>query len=283
MIWKLKRKPRPEKVDDHADRYLPELQRRRVRRRRKIWLGAAGIVLLLLLGFGLWLALYSPLFRISEVRVEGNRELSSKDILVFLHGKVSAGFWGSLAGYDNILVWPDSLSRAELASFPALEDISLDKDLWSRRVTVSVREREVFGVWCLSKEEPSRCFWFDQAGVILSRAPRVEGNLILWVNDYFQNDLTLDSYVLPLAEIPNAFSIFRVLGAVGLPVREIRLDDLSLSEMKVILDEGPDLYFSLRFPADGALTVLDSFKQKSADLAKIQYIDFRVENRAYYK
>jgi hypothetical protein len=133
-----------------------------------------------------------------------------------------------------------------------------------------------------------RCFWFDADGVLFDRAPVAEGNIIRVIHDYSQKNIGLGALILPQQFVPNLFSILRVLDASGIGIEEIRLDDIGLEELNVITYNGPKLLFSLRFPSDNALTVLKKMTDRTAtsslpDLKKLQYVDFRVENRAYYK
>ncbi len=278
----MKRRSDPSRgrTEDHSELYLPEIQKRS-RRRRRLWFlaGALAFVLAAMLA-GAYAVAYSPLLQVREFKVENGRSASEEEILSFLRAAVVKGsFWKQWLGPSNILVWPDALPEADLASFPMLRRVSIAKSIWGKSVSVEVEERKVFGVWCLGRT--ASCFWFDDKGVLIARAPQVSGSLILKVDDLSQ-DLSPGSPVLPRG-LENAFSVFRVLQDSGLPIREIRLEDLGLSELKVFPIGGPVLYFSLRFPADSASAVLNSLRDSDPSLSKLEYIDFRVENRAYYK
>jgi len=156
------------------------------------------------------------------------------------------------------------------------------------------------------------CWWFDSSGTLFKRAIDMEGSIFIVVDDYSQKNLGVGSKILPDKFIENTFSIFRAIAASGLGVKEMRLNDLALEEMEVdtygglpvqvppnassspgalaktdlpsvvLTKEGPKIYFSLRFPADNIPDVILSLKEKSV-FDKLQYIDFRVENRVYYK
>src|SRR3989338_4233294 len=146
------------------------------------------------------------------------------------------------------------------------------------------------------------CWWFDSSGVIFRKAISVEGNLITSLNDYSQKNIGLNSKILPDEFIPNIFSIFRAVSASGLSVKEMRLNDLALQEIEVdtynglpadlsaialataeaLAKAGPKIYFSLRFSADNVPEVIKSLKEKTT-FGSLQYVDFRVENRVYYK
>ena len=129
------------------------------------------------------------------------------------------------------------------------------------------------------------CFWFDASGTIFAKAYDTEGSALFAVHDYSQTGLGLAQSILPsspAAFVANFISILNVVKQSGLTVKEIALRDVSLQEIDVSTYNGPDVYFSLRFDASDDLQVLQSLMAKPG-FTKLQYVDFRVENRAYYK
>ena len=83
--------------------------------------------------------------------------------------------------------------------------------------------------------------------------------------------------------LPNLLSIFTALqSSLASNVQEVRLNDLSLEEVDVTTYNGPELLFSLRFPAAGVSDAVNAIERMTS-LAKLQYIDFRVQNKVYYK
>ena len=293
------------------------------RRRRIIFLSAFLVVYALLMAVA-WAAIYSPLFRIKDIEVAGNENLSSDKIIKLATAGISAdSFWKNVLGTRNILVWPSGFSGDSLKFLPELKSLSIQKNYWQRKIKITVEDRKPFGVWCLRQAQTvadntqtnadneqidtenfqresalsqrssvsDSCWWFDGDGVIFKKAISVEGNLIVSLNDYSQKNIGLSSKILPDEFVQNIFSIFRVVSASGLNIKEMRLNDLDLQEIEVDTygglsadspKAGPKIYFSLRFPADDALDVLRSLGEKSVFNGS-QYVDFRVENRAYYK
>jgi hypothetical protein len=73
-----------------------------------------------------------------------------------------------------------------------------------------------------------------------------------------------------------------VLKESGLSVQAIELNDLSLEEVDVLTANGPELYFSLQFPADEYLPVIQKLMAQS-NFDDLQYVDCRTENRLFYK
>ncbi len=275
-------------------------------RRGKRWLliSLSALSVLLVLGAIGWTIFYSPLFRINEVKVVGNEVVSTGEITDSLKKSVlSNSFFSRYFGTSNILFWPDSFPSGELVkSAPELKSVSMEKDYKKREVKIIVEERKPFGVWCLrgaqtdagskdnftgnSSENPrssaTSCFWFDSEGFIFRNAVDVEGSVITSVSDYSQKDIGIGSKILPERFVENAFSVFRALSQNSVGVKEIRLNDIALEEIEVDTYEGPKIYFSLRFPLVGFSEVFSSLA-KNSTLKNLQYIDFRVYNRAYYK
>lgn len=307
----------------NVDNYVSEVYEKRKKRRFYFFLA---IVLGLIYGVALgasWLVLRSPLFHIQKITITGNEAVVTSDILSLLQSRILRSEpLKALLGFNNILIWPDGLSSGDLIFLPALKSLKIEKNYRERSVIVAVEERKPYGIWCYKaqtdadftqndaennrshpsasslRESASRCWWFDDEGIIFKRAIAAQGSLIVAVNDYSQTGHGLNSKILPGDFVSNAFSIFRVLQAGNLNLKEIRLRDLSREELEVATHSstplpstqlgaggsgaGPIIYFSLRFPADNALVVIENFLAKPG-FDKLQYLDFRVENRVYYK
>jgi hypothetical protein len=235
-----------------------------------------------------WLILRSPIFRINRIDIAGNSAVSRDDVMNLLVAKIIDGnSLRALLGFNNILIWPENLTGSDLVFTPAIKELAIKKDFSARSVEVKVAERTPYGIWCIARNASSSdasesCWWFDGDGFIFKRAISAEGGLITTVHDYSQTSLGLNEEILPDNFIPNAFSVFNVLRASNLGIKEIRLNDLSLEELEVDIYDGPKLYFSLRFPAGNLLQVIQSFYIKPG-FDKLQYLDFRVQNRVYYK
>jgi hypothetical protein len=288
------------------------------RRKRRRWYFIFGTIFLavyvVLVGLA-WLVFRSPIFRIQNITITGNERVKNDQVLSLLYGRIINGrFSRAIFGLNNILIWPKQLSEDDLRLLPTIKGLTIGKDFRARNIVVRVEEREPYGVWCfmartdadqtqtnadqidtnnlprnsaLSPRESAgaegdNCWWFDKDGFIFQKSLSAEGGLITTINDYSQKGGGLNFKILPDEFIANAFSIFEVLKASGLAIKEIRLNDISLQEIEVDTYAGPKFYFSLRFPSTNDLQVIQSFLSKPG-FNKLQYLDFRVENRAYYK
>jgi cell division septal protein FtsQ len=269
------------------DFYLDERQRRKRRRLLKLKI-YGGIFLFFILVVGAaYLVVYSSLFQIKNIEVSDNKYVSSEEIVSqFKKTAVGQSKIANFLTTDNILVWKtDAQSIKNL--FPQIENLKIEKDYFNRQVKITVQEREKFGIWCEMEQSAtttqestiSNCFWFDKNGVIFSEAPQAEGNLINKIDDFSGRSLKLGESVLAEKFFSNLFKIFEVLEKSDLGIKSLKLERIELQE--ILTESSPKIYFSLRIDPSFTLAAIDSMKK--IGLEKIEYIDLRVENRAYYK
>jgi hypothetical protein len=269
------------------DNVYAEVKEKKERRKKYFllfWL-LVGVYLVLLVA-GLFL-FRSPFFHFQKFEVVGNERVSTEDVVGLLQARALQGAWRplkALLGLHSMLIWPDMLSESDLAFLPSVKSVILEKNYADRTITVIVKERQPYGIWCTDEDAggPVRCMWFDTEGVLFERAIAAQGGIIMTVHDHSQKSLPLRGNILPEALTPNIFSIFKVLAASDIDRNEIVLDDLALEEVKVTTHNGPELYFSLRFSAENDLAAIQDLMAKPG-FGKLQYLDFRAENRVYYK
>jgi hypothetical protein len=275
------------------NRVVADRRRQQKKLRKYFW----GIILLLAVYFialGIFVFIvWSPAFRAESIIIQGNNTVSSVDIMNLLQASIirrgnspSApnDGWKAMLGFHNLFIWPSALPSSTVALIPQLAGITMSKNYFTHSITVTATERQPFAVWCTPDDS---CFWFDEQGAVFARTLDTEGNAFFVIHDHAQSatgssTLTLGENVLPDEFLPNLISIVDVLRASGLNIQDTSLDDLSLQQIDVTLSNGPMLYFSLRFPSTGDLGVLQNLATQS-DFSKLQYIDFTVQNRAYYK
>lgn len=260
--------------------YRTDIGIKRQRQRLFYILTTGSIGAVLVISIILWILLYLPSFRVRTTVIEGEGYISEEDVASFLQTAVPGeGFWANLLGYRNMLTWPDSFNSEELKLLPDARSLTVYKSFRDHEVRVEVVPRVRQGIVCFRGGEPPRCAWFDEEGTTLSRAPETEGPLLLFVNDYSR---TGGEGVVEERFLANLFSIFEALQKIPLPPREVRIDDHELQEVRVRTFLGPDMYFSLRFPATEAPAAYEALRNKAA-VSTLEYIDFRTEDRIYYK
>ncbi len=265
---------------------------------------ALAVFVLYFIFFGVaWFMMRAPFFSVARVAVTGAPDMAAADVIAIVQadpsGTMTTGWLGAMLGWKNMFAWPDRVPSSTLALAPELSGLTVSKDYFSHTVTIAATERQSFGIWCFlpkgaaqvsfssSSSVPEvggsgQCYWFDGDGVLFQKSLSTQGNLIFVVNDYSQADRGLGNTVLPEEFNANFISVMDVLRATGIGVREIDLRDLSLEEVDAQTVAGPVIEFSLRFPANDYLPVLEQLAGQ-AGFDKLQYVDCRTQDRVFYK
>jgi hypothetical protein len=283
------------------DRYVADRRRRQKKRHKYFW-AIAAFLAVYFVAFGIfYLIVGSPAFHAERITVVGNSAVPTPQIMGLLQSSIiredalltkpNSGLKAML-GFNNLLIWPDALPTSTVAAIPQLDGVTIAKNYFLHTITVAVAERQPFAIWCQMPADD--CYWFDNTGIAFEHTLDTEGGAIDVIHDYsgvssasstvavVVPPLTLGQPVLAPEFMPNLISILNVLQQSNVGVEDISLQDISLQQINVTTVDGPMLYFSLRFSADEDLPVLQNLiAQPGFD--KLQYIDFTVENRAYYK
>ena len=262
--------------------YVLDITKKRRRNRFFFLVTAAILVGSIISVISLLLIFRTPIFRVRDIKIEGNSRISEDEVRTFLRAKVpSEGFVGHFFGARMIFVWPGGFSREELALLSEVREINIEKNYLRRSILVTVGESERKGIWCFRMVEEGKCFWFDEEGRLLRQVPQTFGNLIPVVQDLARQEIGVKEPVLPARLFSNFLSVLQRVRSAPVNVSEIRLEELQREELRVTTD-GPDMLFSLRFPAPDLTAALEALDGKT-DVSGLQYLDFRVEKRVYYK
>jgi len=240
-------------------------------------------LVLIVLGGLSYLIIFSPVFKIKEIKISGAEQFNEIELISQLKdfAKSQSGF-SKFLGPDNILSWINDLGDFN-KNYPVFEKIIIKKFLLRRTIEINVKEREKFGIWCPSPLEHEGCWWFDRTGFIFSEAPFSEGLLVKKMNDYSKRALRAGDLVLPDNLFQNFLKIYAVLDKIELKTNNLSLENIDWQEMFLEpSDSSPKIYFSLKFDPGFFISGLDSLKQDPG-FNKLLYIDLRTENRIYYK
>lgn len=235
-------------------------------------------LLFFLTGAG-YLTVYSSFFKINNIALidAENKQANANEIIEGLKNSFNKqSKLTSFLGADNILIWQNKPDETFFKNHPRIIDLTIKKDYLNKKIEIKIDERVKLGVWCRLS-----CFWFDENGVIFEEAPMVEGEMIYKITDSSNRELTLGDRVLDENLFNNLILIFKTLERAGLNLKTLRLENLSAQEIIAESPLVPKIYFSLRFDPDFSLSVFENLKK--INLEKVEYLDLRIKNRAYYK
>jgi len=266
----------------NVQHYLSDMQERRTRHRRYAALGiVVGFIIIVALGAA-WLFFWSSLLKFDRVvLVRGEKTIENETLAKELLSALRTPWFfpeGSFLGLS-----PSFSPKPEEFAFPYIKTVTVRKMYREHILELEIKERDPFGIWCFGKADASpSCAWFDEEGVLFEQALNAEGALVRTVRDYSRSPIAIGQSVLPANFFENLRSIFHALDGGGIHAREVVLSDIELQEVEVRTFDGPRILFSIRFPAENTLSVIRSLKEK-ADFKTLGQLDFRVENRAYYR
>lgn len=265
-----------------------EIKKRKFIFKLKLY-GISIVFLFLIIGAG-YLTAYSSFFKINNISLidAENKQANINEIIKDLSDSFSKkSKISSFLGADNILIWQNKPNEDFFKEHPIITNLIIEKDYLKRKIKINMDEKERFGIWCQQLTTDNlqltinNCFWFDENGVIFEKAPIIEGEMIYKITDYSNRELTIGNRVLDENLFNNLILIFKILERAELNLKTLRLDNLNTQEITTESPLMPKIYFSLRFDPDFSLNVFENLKK--TDLKKIEYVDLRIKNRAYYK
>jgi hypothetical protein len=220
----------------------------------------------------------SSFFQVVGIEVVGSQRAEEiKGELISVLSKISK--FRSWLGPENLLFWSSKSVKKIPPSLYWLSDLTLKKNWSLKKIFIEVKERQPYLIWCLAGLQ---CYWLDDAGVIFTFAPEAEGYIIPKVFAEDDRQLLfgqpfLDNPVL----VKNALEIIKQLKNSSLTISRFLVKNINLQEIEAETS-GPRLYLNFRFPLQNLNGLLASLARR-LDFQKLEYIDFRVENRIYYK
>jgi len=156
-------------------RDVPKLNLRERRlRRRRILVGLAALLLLLVFGL-LAGATWLPFVRIHAVTVEGHKMVSSEAVERLVWEEIRGGY-AFVFAKSNIFLYPKRAIRQELLKrFPTLREARVRADTF-QSLSVTLVERQPVALWCGLSASSSGCSLMDEAGVVFAPAVMYSGD-----------------------------------------------------------------------------------------------------------
>jgi len=239
----------------------------------------AGALLIAAAYFGM----YGKFFKVNDITVTGARLVPSSLVTSAIEADtVGANRIAAALGPQNILFWLLADRHPSLSSsFPEIENVAIDPSFLNRTVSISVTERDVKSVLC--KTVTGECYGIDANDIVFTPVPTVEGALIMRFEDDSTSTVVLGApYLNDPTWMQNILSTLGTMEAGGFSPSSVKVDASSLEEWEAVLPSGLTFHFSLHFVPDNLAAILKDIAAKT-DIATLQYFDFRVKDRVYYK
>ena len=209
------------------------------------------------------------MFRLKEIKISGNQQVASKDII-------------SLIGIGkNIFLFNSAKVKSDISKkYLYIETLKIKKE-FPDKLSAQVTERTLSAVWCFND---SPCFNTDRNGVIFEELSELPYDYII-IKDFRGGDSPVlgNKIIEPvlLASIRNIAEKTSEWGITPETLTILSRDRLNLK----IVDSG-EIYFNLQSDLDWQLDKLKAVLGQEIPREKrknLQYIDLRFCNLAAYK
>lgn len=246
----------------------------------------------LIAGAGVYFLFFSSVFKIKEISVKGNDYIISSSIINGFNDIMSEKKWFFLKN-NNINLF-DSVEAKQkiIKEFPRIDSLDLVKN-YPNKLSVNIKEREIADILCQSRggdDAPvnfifSKCFFIDKNGIAFDVAADTQGFLILKILDKRGETIELNKKILNpefidfVKQIKDSFR-----GAINANIKLLVLEHPAQRELIALVDNWK-IIFNVSSDAKNQLLVLKQVLEKEIkdQRGKLDYIDLRVEGRAYYK
>lgn len=258
---------------------LPErIKRRRARRFLKTLL-VTGWLSVLSLFF--WAIFYSPLFVISDVRVKAEG-LNTENITKTIEPLVFGRKYGIFKKNHPLFIDERLLTAKIMESFSQIGEATAKYNFFDHYLEIGIELRKPVAHWCLDLE----CYLIDRRGIIYGKAGEREGSLILAIRDSARRDVRLGTRVVP-EDWMEFFSSVRERLRPIVWVSGVIIEEESFGAHYARLETVDGWYILVDTDMD-PIRIADELqvllaKEIGEKTKKLEYIDLRLPNRAYYK
>ena len=237
------------------------------------------IVLFLILTV-VYFLFFSPIFRIKEIKISGNRAITNEEIKNSLDNLLLKKFLIFFNRNNIFLARENDLENILLKDFFRISSIEINKSIFKRTIDLKITERKEAGIFCRGE-----CYYIDEEGVIFEKAPQTSGTLIVSIKDYSQGGVEIGKNVIDEDFMLRLIDLRKSLAEeVGLRVLDFIIEDED-NDLKINTNEGWYLLFDktrdFKNQLDDLRLVLT--EKIKGERKNLEYIDLRIENRAYYK
>ena len=221
-----------------------------------------------------YILFYSPLFKISEVRVYNNKAVKTEDIKISLNE----------LSQNIFLISKQELTDVITQGFPRIVSVKVEKNIFTRKLELKITERKEVGILC--EKVDNKCYYLDKDGVLFEEAPQTSGTLILIINDFSEKEIIVGEAFIS-QELINELTWVReyLFKSLEVSALDFEIGLVSPNDLKVNTYAGWYILLDKSKNIKNQLEALKLVLEKKIGEGKedLKYIDLRIENRAYYK
>ncbi|PIR69485.1 MAG: hypothetical protein COU47_02830 [Candidatus Niyogibacteria bacterium CG10_big_fil_rev_8_21_14_0_10_46_36] len=226
-----------------------------------------------------------PYFSIADISTEGVRTLPEENIQHAIRAHLQEKTWGILP-HKNFFVFLLTVPRLEqtlMQEFPKIESLTIKKRP-PHAVAISFAERSIWATLC----KASSCFYLDKGGFVFGKSSRISGSLFFAIEDMRDTNYDVGAYIIAPEKLQSIQTLLERIETVsGASFETLTLsgsDDL-IAKYEAVTKDGWSIIFDSKTDTGIAIqnfiSAYDGLLKQ--DLAGLEYIDLRLENKIFYK
>lgn len=234
------------------------------------------IITLIVLVFIAWVLLYSSLFKIKKIIIEGNASVDNSKIKEIVYNNTNQSPLIFMPTNNIFFVNVNKL-KDELNKNFSFQELEL-KIKWPNSIIVKCKEKEYVFVW----KENDNVYLLDKDGIILKKINIEE------IKNYLQLPLISNETLQKIELInfnDNYFNFIATLNNELIKKNEIKVEKYVFDNDKIVLKvlNGPFIYFNITEPIEKQLNKLYIIKKETLKdtFNKKEYIDLRFGDNIY--
>ena len=244
--------------------------KRSILKRPIFWIG---LFLFIIVSATCYILFFYPKFRIDNIMISGNQKVQTENIKSLVSNNIKK--------QSIFLINTAAISKEVLNNFPIINNIKIDKKLTST-LTVEISERSPVGVFCQDK-----CFLIDENGVIFEQIQDVPQEMFIVRQQVEESKVFIGGQVIEQNIIKAVSSLEKNLRD-GFEINIKEAIVVNPSQLNIKTDENWQAYLSLDQDSDINLQITKLNLLLKGEITpearkKLEYIDLRFKDRAYYK
>jgi cell division septal protein FtsQ len=228
----------------------------------------------------IWLAVYSPLFKIKEIILNGAGPINKNDLLDFAWSQAKSK---GLVPHDNLLLFDKNKLISGLKTQYYLKNIAVDKKFFS---TLEIKfERKDYAIIWL---EDGKYFYVDIDGDIVTEldpATMKKGEFGV-IENISSNKIINNKITLDPPNIDFAIKLYKELSdkKYSLSIAKLFIDN-DVNVLKARIESGPEVYFNTKDNLNSQTNNLYEIRnvRMKDSFNKLKYIDLRNGDKIYFK